>query len=835
MKTLTKCRVSQVGRTVLAAVLAFACAHVCWADEALPPLKDYGLKDYVYTSKDLPLSKDAPWTLICRLPYNAQFKMWIRLRSDDAGKVVKFDSTNPLTYCRQKEQSYTTVKGEQEYEMPEWISGEGAKYTIPAGVTVLGVKYHETGYNTEFVGSFKCNDEDYNTLWRKATRTCYLCMRDHFMDCPDRERSEWLGDAVLQMEECFYAFDLSSHKIIRRFIRTRQINGLPGQNLIAHGEYGDWMYYLYTGDLDTLKFIYSSTKGYLDRYAIGDNGLPVKRNDGWDWYDWGKGYQDNAVIQVGEYYGAIKALKKMAVAAGKTDDLPEIEAKIASVAKNFDKAFWKEDGYRSGKQLDERANAMAVCSGLADRSKWPVLAKLLDTGRPAGPDKKVEIKIDKAQYGVPGDPARQLDLRGKLQEMVDRGEYSFEMNNEIAGRDPAYGTVKSLELEYRLNGKKISSILGEKEKCTLSKEGVGGQCGPYFERWTLEALCIMGREDLALMRMYNRYELQIDANITTLYEYVVRAHEDKAGIHSINYTTLNHGWNVPNSILSKFIAGVAPETPGWGTYHVLPQEAFLRNVAVSITTVKGHVGVEIQKDKSSYRIQVESPAETTAIIGIPKKSFTRLDSIAVGDKTIWNGAFVDKVKGIAWHGEEDGYVKFKVASGTWDIVAMGAVDMALPKKPSMTVRPAQKLNKKSWTVSASIDGQSYQAGPWGGVFNIIDASACNAIDGDSWTGWRTMKDQVPGDWFAIDMQTPQTFSSVILDNTWAIHDSPAGYALYATNDKNNWGKPIAEGKGSSTGITVITFKDQQARYIKIEQAGAKNQYWSIFEVDVYRP
>ncbi|MEI7903378.1 MAG: hypothetical protein WCK89_24320, partial [bacterium] len=136
-----------------------------------------------------------------------------------------------------------------------------------------------------------------------------------------------MGDAVLQMEECFYAFDLSSHKIIRNFIRSRQINKLAGQNLIAHGEYGDWGYYLYTGDLDTLKYVYPTTKEYLDQYPIGENGVPVKLKSGWDWYDWGLGEQDKVVIQAAEYYGALAALAKMAEATGNENDLPEIRRK----------------------------------------------------------------------------------------------------------------------------------------------------------------------------------------------------------------------------------------------------------------------------------------------------------------------------------------------------------------------------------------------------------------------------------------------------------------------------------------------------------------------------
>ena len=98
---------------------------------------DYGLREYVYTSKDLPHSEGNTWKLVCQLPYNAQYTAWIQLKTDAAGKAIVFDSTNPLVHARQKAQEYTTVAGDQVYEVPEWVSDEGACYTIPAGVTVV--------------------------------------------------------------------------------------------------------------------------------------------------------------------------------------------------------------------------------------------------------------------------------------------------------------------------------------------------------------------------------------------------------------------------------------------------------------------------------------------------------------------------------------------------------------------------------------------------------------------------------------------------------------------------------------------------------------------------
>ena len=124
-----------------------------------PGLKDYGQKEYVRVSKDLPHSESAPWKLVCTIPYNCHFQPWIEVEAE-AGKIINFNSTNPLVLYLTKTESYTTRAGIQDYEAKNWVSGEGAIYTIPAGVTVRAVKYRETGSDTTFAGSFESNDSD---------------------------------------------------------------------------------------------------------------------------------------------------------------------------------------------------------------------------------------------------------------------------------------------------------------------------------------------------------------------------------------------------------------------------------------------------------------------------------------------------------------------------------------------------------------------------------------------------------------------------------------------------------------------------------------------------
>jgi hypothetical protein len=97
-----------------------------------------------------------------------------------------------------------------------------------------------------------------------------------------------------------------------------------------------------------------------------------------------------------------------------------------------------------------------------------------------------------------------------------------------------------------------------------------------------------------------------------------------------------------------------------------------------------------------------------------------------------------------------------------------------------------------------------------------------------------MTDQVPGQWVVIDMKQRQSFNKIVMDTVWAIYDTPAGYAIYVSDDKANWGTPVATGTGERWGITAATFPTKTGRYIKIEQTGTKKQVWSLFEVDVLR-
>ncbi|MHC4250785.1 MAG: family 78 glycoside hydrolase catalytic domain [Planctomycetota bacterium] len=89
---------------------------------------------------------------------------------------------------------------------------------------------------------------------------------------------------------------------------------------------------------------------------------------------------------------------------------------------------------------------------------------------PVAANAKIDIQLVRALYGEAGNPNRQIDIRGKLQELIDAGEYSFRMTNAFAGRDPARNVMKVLVLEFRLNGRTIRKTLKENERYSLSSQ-----------------------------------------------------------------------------------------------------------------------------------------------------------------------------------------------------------------------------------------------------------------------------------------------------------------------------------------------------------------------------
>ena len=366
----------------------------------IPMLKDFGLKDYE-NSKDYEnytVKKLLGEEITVDIPYNAQVTTYLKVIAP-AGEKIRITTEN--TPLGAVSTTYITKEGEQEFEALGWINGEHITYKIPKGVTVVSLQYRETGYDSEFAGNFTCDDEFMNSLWQKSLRTLYVTMRDNFMDCPDRERAQWWGDITSEMYMTMYALDSNSYLLYQKGAQAmiahtddskvlqtvvpicEDFFELPVQQLA--GVVGFLGYYQYTGDKALIEKAYTPVLNYLKLWEMGENNLVVHRQGSWDWPDWGKN-ADMVAIENAWYYYALSSVEEMAKIIGKSDDASFFDERKAIIEKGY-KALWTENGYKSEdvKNPDDRANALAVLSGLATKEQYATIKNVITTTQNSSP------------------------------------------------------------------------------------------------------------------------------------------------------------------------------------------------------------------------------------------------------------------------------------------------------------------------------------------------------------------------------------------------------------------------------------------------------------------
>ena len=338
-------------------------------------------------------------TITIDLPENMQFSPYFELTAESSGLRFTY-YTNTLTSqgIDSFRDDYVTAEGAQAYESLPWRSGSQLIIEAPAGITFTKIGYRRSGYDSERSGSFVTENEDVNTLWEKAVNTLLICMRDTYMDCPERERSPYIGDAANQIGETFYSLDENSWAMTKKTILniigwTKTDNCIPlrspslatNENPVQTLNFlvSVYEYLLYTGDEETVRLFYPVAVNYLKLWDLNEDGSIVYRNGTFMWVDWGDG-ADAEVLQNCWYYYALSSTQKLAKALDISTDEAFFTERIQKVAAGFEK-FKKQGGYSSGTAYDDRANAMAVVSGLADEDMYDEILNVLTTTYGASP------------------------------------------------------------------------------------------------------------------------------------------------------------------------------------------------------------------------------------------------------------------------------------------------------------------------------------------------------------------------------------------------------------------------------------------------------------------
>lgn len=362
----------------------------------IPQFKDYGLKEYENKEEYTGYTTTKTEILTMKIPYNAQFSPYLKIEAPTGQKIIiktdqYADVSGDSVKC-----TYLTKEGMQEFESLAWMNGEEVYYEVPKGVKIIGLGYRETGYDTEMVGNFKCDDEFFNELWQMADRTLYVNMRDSYMDCPNRERAQWWGDMSMEMLEAMYALDTKAYDLYEKGVKTtlgwkQEDNVLltvaPNSDDLLHlptqmlaGINSMFEYYEYTGKKEFLEEVYPAIKNYLNLWYVKEDSGLVHSSVSYPIWEWGdsSGNVDYEALENAWFYLAMSKTAQMAEILGYTEDKADFDRRLTELKENYNK-LWTEKGYKTqnSKVVDERANSLAVISGLADEEKYEKITNIL--------------------------------------------------------------------------------------------------------------------------------------------------------------------------------------------------------------------------------------------------------------------------------------------------------------------------------------------------------------------------------------------------------------------------------------------------------------------------
>jgi hypothetical protein len=254
---------------------------------------------------------------------------------------------------------------------------------------------------------------------------------------------------------------------------------------------------------------------------------------------------------------------------------------------------------------------------------------------------KPAIVIQKATYGVPGDATRTREVKAKLQALVDGGPTTFTVSTMAEGDDPAYMIVKTLAVEYTVDGTPHTATGQDSETMSLEGAaagrvadlcvGAGGQL--QMEAW------LPGRYE-ATTASGKVFRAQVPAGATKAEELTgpwELQFPPKAGAPATVTLDTLISWSQHGDAVVRYFSGTA-------TYRktvTLPPDVTARGRAVYLDLGKVAVIAEVKlngKDlgilwKSPYRVEVTDavkPGDNTLEIKVTNLWINRM----IGDEQL---------------------------------------------------------------------------------------------------------------------------------------------------------------------------------------------------------
>ena len=412
----------------------------------------------------------------------------------------------------------------------------------------VNMDYEYSPYDNKKSGSFKCNDQLLNNIWKVAAYTMDLTTREFFVDGIKRDRWTWSGDAIQSYLMNYYLrFDSDC---VRRTIRqlrgkdpvTAHINTIMDYTFYWFKSVYD--FYIYTADIDFVREIYPRMQTMMD-YVLGrtnEEGMAEGKHDDWIFVDWVDFPMHKRGTLCFEQILLCKSLETMKMCATVLRDNPLAEPPQGSIT---------TDEYN------------------ADAEKYGKLEEAL----------RSKLK-----------PTFWNEEQQAFMHAIEDGE----MNAQIT----KFPNMFAIIYNYLSDDDKQKVM-----QSAMLNPDVPAITTPYMRFYELEALCQMGMQTEVLKEMRNYWGGMLQEGATSFWE---KYNPEETGIQHLTMygrpygKSLCHAWGAsPIYLLGKYYLGVQPTKAGYEEYTICPVLGDLEWMEGKVPTPHGPISIRADRHSIS--------------------------------------------------------------------------------------------------------------------------------------------------------------------------------------------------------------------------------------------
>ena len=279
-------------------------------------------------------------------------------------------------------------------------------------IRVAMVYINEATYPTIVRGSFLSSDPLLNRIWEDGHRTVTLCMDDAYMDCPTRERAQWIGDVLIEAAVAAYVFGDSrlTRRCLYQVAESQDELGEGGMTSMCypqgirpsdspgHGYLPTWgLYWIFaldwycdwTGDRQAVEDLIDPVERLLDWFERHRTERDLLEDvPGWIFLDWVDGCSQSPPVSTGlncYYVLALRMAARLAELLGQPERAQEWRRTADAVSAAVRDRLWDAErglfvngiGPDVQPRFSETVNLIALWTGVVpDDQREAVLDRL---------------------------------------------------------------------------------------------------------------------------------------------------------------------------------------------------------------------------------------------------------------------------------------------------------------------------------------------------------------------------------------------------------------------------------------------------------------------------